>query len=255
MNATRPLEIPRDYAPAADAVREHTILITGAGNGIGRALARAAAAAGATVVMLDRQVGALEKVYDQIEAAGHPQPALYPMELAGATPDDMVTLAERLRERFGGLDGLVHNAAELGKPAPLAHYDVQVWLRTVHVNLNAPFLLTRYLLPLLHAAPAGRLLFVGDRAGRCGQPYLGAYGVSKWGLEGLIRTVAAELDPKTNLRVASVDPGPAHTALRRKGWPAEPAETNPSPERIADNFLYFLDPSITPQQGGAYRRP
>lgn len=252
MTDTDVLTIPADFRPAADALRERRVLVTGAANGLGRALAQALAAAGATVVLLDRQLRALESVYDEIRAAGHPQPAIYPMDLLGATPDDVHELATRLRDSLGGLDALVHNAAELGKPAPLEHYDPRTWLHTLQINLNAPFLLTRYLLPLLRAAEAGRLVFVGDRAGRRGQAYLGAYGVSKWGLEGLMRTLAAELEADARLRVTSIDPGAVRTALRRKGWPAERGEEVPLPERVAPRLLYLVDPSQRPRQGGAY---
>lgn len=248
------LDLPTGNATDAARLAGRVVLITGAGNGIGRALATASAARGASVVLLDRQVPALEAVYDEIEAAGHPQPAIYPMDLAGATPDDIATLGERIGDSLGRLDALVHNAAELGKPAPLAHYGIQAWMRTLHVDLNAPFLLTRYLLPLLQASDSGRIVFVSDRAGRTGQAYMGAYGVAKWGLEGLMRTLAAELPDHSALRVTSVDPGPTHTMLRRQGWPGEPSQHLPLPDAFADHLLYLIDPAQNPVQGGCYRR-
>lgn len=254
MSAEQILDLPEPSSADHNRLAGRVVLITGAGNGIGRAMARAAAARGASVVLLDRQVPALESVYDEIEAAGQPQPAIYPMDLAGATPDDIADLAERVGDSLGGLDALVHNAAELGKPAPLMHYGIQAWLRTIHVDLNAPFLLTRYLLPLLQASDSGRIVFVSDRAGREGQAYMGAYGVAKWGLEGLMRTLAAELPRSSPLRVTSVDPGTAHTILRRQGWPGEATGELALPESFADQLLYLVDPQEKPVQGGCYRR-
>jgi NAD(P)-dependent dehydrogenase (short-subunit alcohol dehydrogenase family) len=253
MNDTAELVLPADFRPSTDALRQRRVLVTGAGSGLGQALARVLAAAGATVVLLDRQVRALEAVYDEIQNAGHAQPAIYPMDLLGATPDDMHELAVRLRESLGGLDAIVHNAAELGKPAPLDHYDPQAWLRTLQINLNGPFLVSRYLLPLLRESDAGRMVFVSDRAGRQGQAYLGAYAVSKWGLEGLMQTLAAELADTPRLRVSSVDPGPLRTGLRRKGWPGERSEQQPHPDEIAPRIIYLLDPAERPRQGGVYR--
>jgi len=245
--------IPDAYTPADGALAERTILITGAATGIGRAMARAAADAGATVVLLDRQLRGLEKVYDEIEKDGGPQPALYPLDLLGASPDDYAELVDRLWDSLGGIDTLVHNAAELGQPAPLAHYDIESWYRTLQINLNAPFLLTRACLPLLLAAQSPRLLFVSDSAGRQGKPFTGAYGVSKWGLEGLLQTLVAELPDDTPLLASSVNPGPVRTALRRKAYPAEPAESHPPPESVAGRLLFTVDPANPVTQGGRYR--
>ncbi|MGD8710118.1 MAG: SDR family NAD(P)-dependent oxidoreductase, partial [Ectothiorhodospiraceae bacterium] len=131
------LTIPADYQARTDALAGRTIVVTGAAAGIGRATARAAARAGASVVLLDKQVRKLESLYDEIEQDGSPEAAIYPMDLLGATPDDHTEMAQRLRESYGSLYAIVHNAADLGQPAPLEHYDPQAWLRTIHINLNA----------------------------------------------------------------------------------------------------------------------
>lgn len=232
--------VPADYQPPLDLLNARVILITGAAAGIGRALAIQAAGHGATVVLLDRDVRRLEEVYDQIESNGGPQPAIYPLNLEGASPQDYADLARSLEENFGALHALVHNAAVLGTPAPIANYDPEAWVRTLHVNLNAPFLLTQACLPLLKKTPESSILFLSDESGRSGQPYWGAYGVSKAGLEGLMRTLAAELDDTTDIRVNSVDTGPVQTALRRSAFPAENAERLPKPEAAAIDLLYLL---------------
>ena len=252
MSETVTEKIPADYHPAANALAERKVLITGAGAGIGRASALAAAQAGATVILLDRRIPPLERVYDEIEAADGPEPAIYPLDLLGAKPQDYTELAQRLNEGLNGLDALVHNAAELGRPCPIAHYNIETWFRTLQINLNAPFLLTRACLPLLERAPTGIVVFVSDLAGRIGKPYSGAYGVAKAGLEGLMRTLAAELPDDSPVRSVSYDPGATHTALRALAYPGEdPAELR-SPREAARGLIYLLDPKHPIRQGAAF---
>jgi NAD(P)-dependent dehydrogenase (short-subunit alcohol dehydrogenase family) len=234
------LPLPTDSEPPLDFLQGRVVLITGAAAGIGRALALQAAAHGATVVLLDRYVRQLEQVYDKIEASGGPQPAIYPLNLEGAVPDDYADLAQSLEQNFGALHGLVHNAAVLGTPAPIELYNPETWLRTLHVNLNAPFLLTRACLPLLKRTPGASIVYLSDAAGRTSLPYWGAYGVSKAGLEGLMRTVAAELAGSRDVRVNSVDPGPIRTALRTSAYPAEEQSRLPLPDAAARQLLYLL---------------
>ena len=240
-------------APRPEMLEGRRLLVTGAAHGLGRAVARGAAALGAEVILLDRDLKALEATYDAIEAEGGPQPALYPMDLMGATPDDHAELAQRLQASFGNLHGLIHNAAELGKPAPLEHYSPQEWLKTLQVNVNAPFLLTRALLPLLRWEPGGVLVFVSDACGRRGRAYMGGYGVSKFALEGLMETVAAEVAGTDSVVSLSVDPGPMATAMRRRAYPGEGQQSHPGPESVARALLALLDPDAPPVNGARYR--
>lgn len=228
------------YSPPADLLAERMILVTGAGDGIGRAVARGCAAHGATVILLGRTIAKLERVYDEIEQAGHPQPAIYPMNLEGATPKDYVDLAATLEREFGRLDGLVHNAAILGGLSPLAHQDVESWFKVMQVNLNAPFLLTRACLGLLMQAPDASIVFSADRVGRQGRAYWGAYGVSKFGLEGMSQILAAELEANTPVRVNTLDPGAVRTRLRTSAYPGENALANPEPDVVVPAYLYLL---------------
>ena len=230
------------YTPPAELLTDRVILITGAGDGIGRAVALACAAHGATVILLGRTIGKLEAVYDEIEAAGHPQPAIYPMNLEGSTPKDYDDLALTLEREFGRLDGLLHNAAILGGLAPLAHQDVELWFKVLQVNLNAPFLLTRACLALLMKSPDASVIFTSDRVGRTGRAYWGAYGVSKFGIEGMSQMLAQELEANTSVRVNSLDPGAVRTRLRTLAYPGENVLANPAPETIVEPYLYLLGP-------------
>jgi len=239
------------YSPPADLLADRVILITGAGDGIGRVAALTCAAHGATVILLGRTVGKLERVYDEIEQAGHPQPAIYPMNLEGATAKDYADLAATLEREFGRLDGLLHNAALLGSLSPMAHQDIDLWFKVMQVNLNAPFLLTRACLGLLMQAPDASIVFTSDQVGRSGRAYWGAYGVSKAGIEGMSQILAQELETNTQIRVNSLDPGAVRTRMRTLAYPGENALANVTPETVMPAYLYLLGPDsrgITGQQ-------
>lgn len=230
------------WHPAADLLKGRVVLITGAAAGIGRALAGACSAHGATTVLLDRDVRGLESRYDASVAAGHPEPALYPMDLETATPEDYRTLFEVLDREFGRLDGLVHNAALLGALTPLEHYDDELWYRILQTNLNAPYHLTKTCLELLSRPTDASLVFSSDATGRRGKAYWGAYAVSKAAIENLMEILADELAANTGIRVNSVDPGPVHTGLRTLAYPGEDRRRLATPEDVTAPFLYLLGP-------------
>jgi NAD(P)-dependent dehydrogenase (short-subunit alcohol dehydrogenase family) len=248
--------LPASYQPAAGVLADRVVLVTGAGDGLGRACALDCARHGATVVLLGRTVAKLEKTYDSIKAAGGAEPAIYPLNLAGATWSDYEQLAETLQREFGRLDGLAHCAAHFKSFAPLATVEPAEWLESLQVNVTAPFALTRHCLPLLEAAAAAApggtgsasVAFVSDACGRTGKAYAGPYGVSKFAVEGLMQTWAQELEG-VRIRLNSLDPGPMDTALRRKGF-AE-AVRGPSPEAAARALLWLLGPDSRPATGTA----
>lgn len=247
------MQIPDNWQARDALLAERVILITGAGNGIGAAVAKRCAALGATVVLLDKVVRNLEQVYDAIESAGHPQPAIYPMNLEGATEKDYVDLAATIEQEFGRLDGLLHNAAMLGALVPVAHLEADLWYRILQINLNAPFLMTRALLALLMNSEDASVVFTSDRVARRGKAYWGAYAVSKAGSENLMQTLADELETNTTVRVNSLDPGAVATALRTLAYPGENPEQLARPEAVAEPFVYLLGPDsrgITGQQFG-----
>jgi NAD(P)-dependent dehydrogenase (short-subunit alcohol dehydrogenase family) len=231
-----------EYRPPKHLLTGQTILVTGAGEGIGRALAQGFAEHGATVVLVGPGLDALESVYDEIESAGGPQPAIYPITFEGATDHDYQQLAETLQLEFGHLDGLIHNAAILRLLSRIDDYDVATWYKVLQVNLNAPFMLTQACLPLLRKSPEASIIFVSDRVGRKGKAYWGAYGVSKFGLEGLMQILAEELENETRIRVNSVDPGPCRTNLRAHAYPGEDPQTVKPPDRVLPLFLWLLGP-------------
>ncbi|HFD79299.1 MAG TPA: YciK family oxidoreductase [Gammaproteobacteria bacterium] len=245
------MHIPDDWQAAGDILRQRVILVTGAASGIGAAVAECYARHGATIILLDKTVPGLEQVYDRIEAAGGPQPAIYPMDLEGATEKDYADLASTVEREFGHLDGLLHNAAMLGALIPLAHFEPELWFRILQINLNAPFLMTRACLELMMKSGDASILFSSDSVGRHGKAYWGAYAVSKAGIENFMQTLADEIETNTSVRVNSLDPGPVATGMRSLAYPGEDPKTIASPEDVTAPYLYLMSPDsrgITGQQ-------
>ncbi len=229
-----------DYSAPAELLKGRTILVTGAGKGIGAAAARSFAAHGATVILLGRNIEALEHIYDQIEAAGHPQPAIYPLNLETAQAHEYDELAATLEREFGHIDGVLHNAAQLGPMAPIDQYAADHWQRVMQVNVNAAFNLTRTLLPLLRLSSDASVVFTSSSVGRKGRAFWGAYAVSKFATEGLMQVLADELDGTGNVRANCINPGATRTSMRAAAYPGENPDKNPSPEDIMPVYLYLM---------------
>ena len=243
--------VPADYPAAPQLLKDKTILVTGAGDGIGRAAALAYAAHGATVVLLGRTGSKLEAVYDEIEARGGTRPGLIELDLATATEDNFRILASGLAEEFNHLDGLLHNASVLGERRPVESAGYAAWQEVMQVNVNAQFLLTRELLPLLQAAPAASIIFTSSGVGRRGKAFWGAYAVSKFATEGLMQVLASELENTSNIRVNSLNPGATNTSMRRMAYPGEQPATNPSPAAIMPAYLYLMGDDSKEVSGSA----
>jgi NAD(P)-dependent dehydrogenase (short-subunit alcohol dehydrogenase family) len=218
------------------------ILVTGAGGSIGSALAQACARLGAQVILCGRSVKKLEAVYDAIVAGGGPRPAIAPIDFEKADAAAYDAIAEAIGTQFGRLDGLAHVGAILGDRSPVAHYDVPTWLKVMHVNVNAPFILTRTLLPLLARSADGSIVFTTSGVSIKGRAYWGAYAVSKFADEGLMQVLADELATDQPIRSNSVNPGAVRSPMRAKAYPGEDAEKLTRPEAVLAPFLYLLGP-------------
>lgn len=233
---------PRTYIAAPDLLHDRVILITGASDGIGKAVAQAAAAHGARVILHGRNVKRLEAVYDSIIGAGQPRPSILPLDLEKAGPAEYDALVAAIEKEFGRLDVLLHNAGMLGERAPIEHYDTGKWMRTMHVNANVPFLLTQRLLPLLRKSADGSIVFTSSGVVPRPRAYWGAYLASKWASDGMMRMLADELESVPTLRVNSLNPGKVRTNMRLQAYPAEDRSKLAAPEAIVAPYLFLFGP-------------
>lgn len=229
-----------EYNAPDNLLENKIILVTGAGDGIGRAAALSYAAHGATVILVGKTIDKLDKVYDEIEAAGGPKPAILPLNLETATEHDLIEITNTLDNEFGHIDGLLHNASLLGVRTPIESYDPVTWQQVMQVNINTPFLLTQTLMPLLHRSENASIIFTSSGVGRKGRAYWGAYSVSKFATEGLMQVLADEVDNTANIRVNCINPGPTRTQMRAYAYPAEQPEKNPAPHEIMPLYLYLM---------------
>jgi len=233
---------PRTYEYAQDILRDRIILITGASDGIGKALALHAARLGAQVILHGRNAAKLEKVYDDIEGIdGAPRPSIAVLDLASANAEGFTTLATSLENEFGRLDGLVLNAGILGERYSIEQYDAVLWQQVMHVNVTSAFALTQVLLPLLQESEDPSVIFTSSGVGRTGKAFWGAYAVSKFATEGLSQVLADE-HRHTNLRANCVNPGATRTAMRLAAYPAEDRDKLKRPEDILAACVYLLGP-------------
>ncbi len=234
-----------DAAPGALAGR--VVLVTGANGALGEAVARAATLAGASVVLLGRRVPRLQRLHDALAAIG-PAPAIYPLDLLGATPTDYAQMAARIEEGCGRLDGIVHAAAEFQGLTPLQNTEPTEFVEALHVNVGAPFLLTQACLPLLRRAPDAAVVFVLDDLQRVGRAYWGGYGVSKFAIHGLMQILADELEA-SSVRVSALQPGPMQTGLRAKAFMSEVPGTWPQASAYAQHCVHLLSATGIDQRG------
>ena len=234
--------------PAADSLRERVVLVTGATGGLGRAVALAAAGAGATLVLLGRKVRALETLYDEIERLGGATPALYPMDLAGAVPKDYADLAAAIERECGRLDGIVHAAAHFDTLQPFEQQTPEEWGRTQQVNVTAPFLLTQACMPLLRRAGDASIVFVFDDPDRVGKAFWGGYGVAKTALQGLASIVQEETESSA-VRTHAVLPGPMRTTLRRAAYYGEDTLAHPDPAHAGGAVAWLLGSAASVVRG------
>ncbi|MGE8497800.1 MAG: YciK family oxidoreductase [Pseudomonas sp.] len=241
-----------DYSARPDLLKGRVILVTGAGRGIGAAAAQTFAAHGATVLLLGKTEENLTRVYDAIEAAGHPQPAVIPFNLETAQPHQYDELAAMIENEFGKLDGLLHNASIIGPRTPLEQLSGDNFMRVMHVNVNAMFMLTSTLLPLLKLSADASVVFTSSSVGRKGRAYWGAYSVSKFATEGLMQTLADEVDGIASVRSNSINPGATRTDMRAQAYPGENPANNPLPAAIMPVYLYLMGPDSTGVNGQAF---
>ncbi len=234
--------VMKNYQAPQDLLKGRVILVTGAGQGIGKTAALTFAAHGATVILHGRSVKKLEVVYDEIETAGHPQPAIFPLDLNKAEDKDFAAMADGIAGQLGRLDGILHNASKLDRPQPLEDQTLAQWLPLLRVNLAAPFALTRACLPLLKASPDASILMTSETHGHTPTAFWGGFAVAKSGVEALVNIWAQELEVYPTLRINAVVPGPVQSPQRVRTYPGEHKNSLPKPETLMPLYLYLMGP-------------
>ena len=232
----------QDYHPTPAALAGRVVLITGAGQGLGKAIALACAAHGASLILHGRNIAKLEKTYDDIVAANHATAAIAPLDFATASDQDYENIAQTIGHEFGRLDGVVHCAAALQRLQPLAQERLDDWLVSLRVNLAAPFALTRACLPLMRRGRDASVIFTSESHGVHPAAYWGGFAVAKSGLAALLKIWADELAGSTNLRMNLVVPGPMQSPQRALTHPGEDKHKLPTPEQLLPAYLYLLGP-------------
>ncbi len=238
------------FTPDKNEFKDQVMLITGASEGIGRALSLACAKAGATIVLIGEQTKPLENVYDEIEAFGAPQPAIYPMNFAGTNANDFLELANTIEEQLGRIDAVISNAGWMGGFRPFQQIQVDEYMKTMNINLHAPFWLAHSCLPLLQKSTNGALLFSTHTSNRA---YYGAFGVAKSAIDGLVEILAHEYSGDEGVRVNGIDSGPLNTQMRRTHFPGEDWSSLAEPESVLPAYLHLLSNSSQNITGKNFR--
>jgi NAD(P)-dependent dehydrogenase (short-subunit alcohol dehydrogenase family) len=241
----------RDYQPSRDLLDGRVILVTGAGDGLGRAASLAYAQHGASVILLGRTQKKLETVYDEIRAVQRAEPMLMPLDLAQAGLREFEEIASAIERAFGRLDGLLHSAAMLGTLTPLAQFDLETWQRVMQVNFNAAYLLTRACLGVLKKSADASVIFTTSDVARHGRAYWGAYAAAGAALENLAQVWADELSTNTPIRMNTLDPGAVRSTLRARAYPGENPLTLPAPKDVMPPYLYLMGPDSRHTTGQA----
>lgn len=233
-------QIAQAYQAQERCLKDKVILVTGAGDGIGRVAALTYARLGATVLLLGKTQEKLEAVYDQIEDEGLAVPALLPMDLGRVSFETIMQTAHLIAKEFGHLDGLLHNAGVLGVLTPLELYDPSVFEEVMRVNFHVPFFLTQAFLPLLQAAQSGSVVFTTSTVGHDLRPFWGAYALSKQGVEGLCEIFTAETQHHTTLRFNCINPKATRTNMRAHAYPGENVFSLKTPDEIMATYVYLM---------------
>ena len=221
-------------------LKNKIILVTGASRGIGKSASIMYASLGAKVILLGRDLESLEQVYDEIVQLKYSEPMISLMDLERADGNDYQAVYENMMNEFGKLDGLLLNASILGDRSPIAHYDPETWVRTLHVNLTTQFLLTKTLLPALYESDSASVIFTSSGVGKVGKAFWGAYSVSKFGVEALSQILSAEHEDQSTIRFNCINPGATRTKMRKEAYPYEDEMKLKEPDELMEKYVWLM---------------
>ena len=228
-----------DYKPAIDCLQNKTILVTGAGDGIGRVAALTFAKHGATVILLGKTVTKLENVFDEIINQGSKEPAIVPLDMKGATAQHYKDMVSTIMSQFPAIDGALLNASMLGELTPFTQINSQIWDDVMKVNLTAQMQLSQALIPAMMQSENASLVFTTSGVGNRGRAFWGPYSISKFATEGMMQVIADEYEG-SSLRVNAINPGATKTKMRATAFPAEDKSKIAEPEDIMAAYVYLM---------------
>ncbi|AEE23026.1 YciK family oxidoreductase [Paraglaciecola chathamensis] len=240
-----------NFQPTSGLLTSKTILVTGAGDGIGKEAALQFAKYGATVILLGRTVSKLEAVYDEIVANGGAEPAIIPLDLQGATPQHYRDMANTIDNQFASLDGVLHNASLLGHLEPFQQINEDDWNNVMQVNVNSQFFMTQALIPVMKKSTNASLVFTTSSVGLKGRAYWGSYSISKFATQGMMEVIADE-NENTSIRANCINPGGTRTNMRAQAYPAEDASKLKTPEEIMPLYLYLMSDASKHESGKTF---
>ncbi len=221
-------------------MKNHVILVTGAGQGIGRVAAKAFAAEGATVILLGKTQRKLEAVYDEIISLGHPEPVIFPMDLSKATEQDCLAMAEGIYQQLGRLDGILHNAAQFDVLSPLEIQTAKHLETMFKIHVSTPFAITKACMPLLKRAPSANVIFTSSTVANQASAYWGAHGISKNALDFMVNIWQQELAEHSTVKFHLLKPGPVQSPQRKKSHPGEEASQHPTIESLMPHYIALM---------------
>ena len=229
---------------------DQVALITGGGKGIGRAIAAVFAREGASIALCGRNRKPLEKVADELTELGV-QVMIAACDIS--KEQEVTRLVDATVERFGGLTLLVNNAGVTGPTAPVVEVNLKDWNETLDTNLTGAFLCSRAALKYMIPRRRGKIINIASIAGTMAYPLRAPYSVSKWGMLGLTRTLAAELG-EFNIQVNAICPGPVRGERMQTVIERRAAELGQSNEEVAQSYVAstalkkFVDPEHIAEQ-------
>ena len=234
------MTLPKNYQAQQNVLKEKVILISGGGSGIGKSAGLIFAEHGADLILVGKNPAHLESTYQEFLDKNLKPPLLHIMDLEKSNENDFQEINTVIEKEFGKLDGLLNNAGILGDKTPLENYKIDVWKKVFDINVHAPFLLTKSLLPVLKAAENSSIIFTSSAVGKRGKAYWGAYSLSKFATESMMQIFSEELENTSNVRVNSIDPGRVRTKMRAAAYPAEDPLSLVDAKDIMNAYLYLM---------------
>ena len=221
-------------------MKNKVILITGANKGIGKMLSLEFSKMGVNIVLLGRNEESLDSVYDEIITTTSTKPLIIKCDLSNIDINSAKQISDEIMGVYGRLDGVIFNAAKLGKMSTIEDYEEDIWKEVFNINLHSAFIISKEILPALKAAPNGRIIFTSSGVAEVGKAFWGAYSASKFAVKGLAEILRDELDTTSNVKVFNYDPGKTRTSMRALAYPAENPQDLKEPKVLFNDYLWFF---------------